>query len=124
MEGPTTENAHISMRRFHEQVAVITGGASGIGLAVCERLGKEGAIVIIFDLNQDALKRAANELVAMGITSVSYHEVDVADEECVKRAFDEVNAAHGRLDVLVNCAGIVGEGSLFVLFCTPTLGIS
>ena len=67
------------------QVAVVTGGASGIGAAVAQGLAEDGATVEIFDLESG---------------------VDVADEQSVRRASDEVLRRHGQVDVLINNAGI------------------
>ncbi|EGD73228.1 oxidoreductase [Salpingoeca rosetta] len=96
-------------QRFSGQVAVVTGGASGIGRAVCERLGKEGATICIFDVKDDAMQETADALASQhDIKHVSCHKVDVACEESVKAALAAVEAAHGRLDIMINCAGIVG----------------
>ena len=102
--------------RFSNQVAVVTGGANGIGRAVCERLGKEGAVVCIFDIKEDKMQQAADELTAQGI-SVTIHQVDVASEESVKAALGAVEEAHKRLDIMVNCAGIVGKSFVFACVC-------
>src|SRR5258706_6408863 len=81
----------LSEFRLDGDVAVVTGGASGIGAAVAEALAAVGARVAIFDL------AASGE---------AGYKVDVADEAQVRTAFDRVVARHGRLDVLFNNAGI------------------
>ena len=81
----------LSEFRLDDEVAVVTGGASGIGRVVAEAFAAVGARVAIFDL------------VAEGDDG---YRVDVADEAQVKAAFDRVLARHGRLDVLFNNAGI------------------
>lgn len=93
--------------RFAGKAAVVTGGASGIGRAVVERLVREGGRVSIFDRDRDATDAAAKAAGA-GVTG---HAVDVADEAAVGTALDEVVKAHGGLDAVVHCAAIVGPTS-------------
>jgi 2-dehydro-3-deoxy-L-rhamnonate dehydrogenase (NAD+) len=90
-------------QRFAGQVAVVTGGASGIGLAIGRRLADEGAHVVLFDVDQTKLDSAAAQFSAE--TAV----IDVTDETQVGAALDKIIAGHGRLDVMVNSAGIVGK---------------
>lgn len=92
---------------FENQVAVVTGGGSGIGLACAERLGKNGASVALFDVNEGAVSSAAGGLRAKGIQCMGC-VVDVTDESSVKKAFSDVVARFGRVDVLVQAAGITG----------------
>ena len=92
-------------KRFTGKTAVVTGGASGIGKAVVERLAKEGGHVAIFDRDQKAMDAVAKELGAFGVESCV---VDIADEAAVGEAMGALVAKRGRLDVLVNCAAIVG----------------
>jgi 2-dehydro-3-deoxy-L-rhamnonate dehydrogenase (NAD+) len=88
--------------RFHGQVAVITGGARGIGRAVAERILSEGGSVALWDLKGSA--EAAQDL---GERARGF-SVDVSDEASVQAAFDATSAAFGRVDVLVTAAGITG----------------
>ena len=92
-------------KRFTDKTAVVTGGASGIGKAVVERLVKEGAHVAIFDRDQKAMDAVAKELGTFGVES---SVVDISDEAAVGEAMGALVAKRGRLDVLVNCAAIVG----------------
>ena len=89
----------------NQRVALITGGASGIGRATAERLVADGATVVIADIQDEAGETAAAELRAGG-ASVSYVHLDVADEASWRQAVGAIERDHGRLDVLVNNAGI------------------
>jgi len=85
------------------KVAVVTGGASGIGLGVARRFAKDGYAVAIMDLK--AAKVAADELAEAGL-AVRGYEVDVADRAAVFAAFEQVRADLGPVNVLVTSAGI------------------
>lgn len=85
---------------FEGKVAVITGGASGIGLAIARRLGEEGAVLVLADVERPALERAAAELGATGVLT------DVSDEAAVERLAREVMRLHGRVDIAVLNAGV------------------
>ncbi|MCC5974346.1 MAG: SDR family oxidoreductase [Rubellimicrobium sp.] len=89
------------------QVAVVTGGAQGIGLAVARRLVASGATVSLWDLRADLLDAAAATLgpAASGIA------VDIADPVAVQAAADRVQVELGSLDILVNSAGIAGRNA-------------
>jgi NAD(P)-dependent dehydrogenase (short-subunit alcohol dehydrogenase family) len=87
------------------RVAIVTGGAQGLGLAMAEALGAEGATLALFDMKPDALATAAAGLEAGGRT-VATHPVDVSEPDQVKEAIDAVVERFGRLDILVNNAGI------------------
>jgi len=88
-----------------QRVAVVTGGAMGIGGDVCQRLAASGAIVLIADLNVEAAQKTARQLREEG-GRASALELDVGRSESVANAFAEVDRTYGRCDVLVNSAGI------------------
>jgi 2-dehydro-3-deoxy-L-rhamnonate dehydrogenase (NAD+) len=93
--------------RFRQQVAIVTGGASGIGKAVALRLGQEGARVVLCDINDRALEQTLVELLAADV-SCETKLVDVSDPASVLSCVDQVAEACGRIDILVHCAGITG----------------
>lgn len=93
--------------RFEGRTALVTGGASGIGLSVAARLRAEGATVALWDLNAEALAKAKDESGAADIRAL-----DIADAAAVEAAMGETLAAlGGRLDVLVCSAGITGPNT-------------
>lgn len=89
--------------RFAGRAAIVTGGASGLGKASAARIVAEGGRVVLWDLNADALKAAAEEIGATHVVAL-----DVADPDAVAAAAGESNEALGRIDVLVASAGITG----------------
>ena len=93
------------MSTFREQIALVTGGAGGIGRALGRELALSGATVILADVRRDEVEAAARELSAEGPTVESAH-LDVADPAAFRRLVEELVARHGRLDFLFNNAGI------------------
>ena len=91
--------------RLDGRIALVTGGASGIGYCCVEALAEAGARVVIADLKADVLDAAIAQLAARGY-AVEGAVMDVTDREAVDRTADEVVARLGRIDVLVNNAGI------------------
>jgi 3-oxoacyl-[acyl-carrier protein] reductase len=88
------------------RVAVVTGGARGIGAAIATRLLKSGATAVLWDVDAQALAPSKAELGALGPTSVD--AVELTDSAAVQRATAAVVARHGKIDILVNNAGITG----------------
>ena len=95
------------VNRVAGKVAIVTGGALGIGRAACELLAREGAKVAVADVLDGPGAELAGRLADSG-AAARYWRVDVAREEEVERVFGEIEAAFGRIDVLVNNAGISG----------------
>lgn len=93
------------MNVFQDRVAIVTGGASGIGRALCDALGGNGAAVIVADIDAQGARHVAEAIRANGGRAVA-QAVDVADAQSVERLVRETLAAHGRLDYLFNNAGI------------------
>lgn len=87
-------------QRLRDRVAIITGGASGIGLATAHRFAAEGARVVVADLDEATGQRAADEVGGV------FRTVDVADEASVNALFDGVAAELGAVDIAFNNAGI------------------
>ncbi len=96
------------MTAFTKQVAIVTGAATGIGHAIASRLGGDGARILIVDLNRDEAERAAGELAASDI-DVRIQVGDVADPAVAASSVSQALEAWGRIDVLVNNAGIGGN---------------
>ncbi len=95
------------MGRVEGKIALVSGGASGLGLASARRLAQEGATVVLADIDADRGEAAAAE-----IPRASFAALDVTDENAWRDLVDEIVAEHGRLDVLFNCAGVVSLASI------------
>ena len=87
---------------------MVTGAASGIGAAIATRLAAEGAVVALLDVDADGARAVAEPIAAAGGTALVV-SCDVRSADDVRRGLDEVVAAFGGLEVLVNCAGILGR---------------
>lgn len=99
------------MRRFETKIAIVTGGAQGIGLTAVESFAKEGATVAIWDFDEAKGKREALRLKEAGF-SVVFSKVDVASLEDTATAAEELLTNFGRIDILINNAGITRDASL------------
>jgi NAD(P)-dependent dehydrogenase (short-subunit alcohol dehydrogenase family) len=95
------------MARLAGKVAVVTGGSHGIGAAACELMAREGAAVAVTDVLDGDGEATARRILSAGGTARFWH-LDVSIESDVQRVFDEVAGTFGKLDVVVNNAGIAG----------------
>lgn len=92
-------------KKLENNVAIVTGAAKGIGLAIAERLARDGAKLVIADLDGAAIEDAATRLTKEFDTEVVSHAGDLADQEVAKRTIGLASERFGRLDILVNNAG-------------------
>jgi 3-oxoacyl-[acyl-carrier protein] reductase len=97
-----------------KKVAVVTGGAQGIGAAIVERLASEGASIAVVDINAEKAAEKAAAVRALGVEAESY-KVDVSNTEDVKNLVGEIVKRFGRIDILVNNAGITRDGLLMTM---------
>jgi len=97
----------MNMGRVQNKIAIVTGGALGIGQAVCLLLAKEGAIVAVTDVLDKEGQEVARQIQASGGKATFWH-LDVSNESEVKNVFAEINRQLGQIDILVNNAGIAG----------------
>jgi 3-oxoacyl-[acyl-carrier protein] reductase len=94
--------------RLKDRVALITGGAAGIGKATAQRFVEEGARVVICDVNQEAGQATVQDLGP----KAAFFKVDVTDRQAVQAWVDEVIEQHDRVDILVNNAGVLRDNLL------------
>ena len=92
------------MRGIKGKVSIVTGGAGGIGASICRRFAEEGAIVAVFDINQDAAAAIVTEIRAKGGSAAAFG-VDLTSQESVVAAVTAAEAQLGPTDILVNNAG-------------------
>tara|TARA_R110002012_G_scaffold320402_2_gene543958 strand:- start:67096 stop:67833 length:738 start_codon:yes stop_codon:yes gene_type:complete len=96
--------------RLKDKIAIVTGGSQGIGKAISELFAKEGAVVIIMDV------LPKGQEVAEGITAsgakAEFHAVSVTDKSAVEALFEHVNSKYGKIDILINNAGITRDRTL------------
>lgn len=99
------------MKRLENKIAVITGGGSGIGRATALRFADEGAHVIIWDVADKKGEEAITALKDKGSNAAYYH-VDTTDKEQIAKAAEDVISRYGRIDILINNAGITKDSTL------------
>jgi len=98
------------MNRLENKVAVITGGAQGIGKAAVKRFAEEGAIVVIWDVNEDKANVAINELKSVS-DKIEFQKVNVTSIDSVTNAAKQIAEKHKKIDILINNAGITRDAS-------------
>lgn len=98
------------MKRLENKVTVITGGAQGIGKAAVKRFAEEGAIVVIWDVNEEKASSTINELKNIS-DKISFQKVDVTKLESVTEAAKQIVDKFQKIDILINNAGITRDAS-------------
>lgn len=96
------------MKRLEGQVAIVTGGARGIGKGICEVFCKEGATVALWDVLDGT--ETVNEITQNG-GNIFFQKVDVTDQSSVDSAIEEIIKQHGKIEILINNAGIIRDRS-------------
>ena len=103
------------MKTFRDKVAVVTGGASGVGLAIGKKLSLEGAKVILADIEQEALDNSRDKLQSDGI-EVAIKKTDVTDIDSLKELASETKKLFGKVNLLFNNAGVAPQEASFNLW--------
>lgn len=98
------------MERFKNQVAVITGGADGLGKGIAELIASEGGSIVLLDINDTILQKTVTAFKENGYDAIGV-QTDVSSEESVVAAINQAEKEYGKIDIMVNCAGIVGPTS-------------
>lgn len=96
------------MTSYTDQVAVITGAASGLGVAIAKKLASEGVKLALIDLHKEKLQT----LIAQLSTEAKAYVIDITDEKQVEQTINQVGAHFGRVDILVNSAGVTGKTNI------------
>ena len=91
--------------RLHDKVALVTGGASGIGEGICLEFASHGAAIAIVDINGEKAERVLRKIEGIGGKAILL-EVDVRDHKKIKQSVKKALEHFGTIDILVNCAGV------------------
>src|SRR6266581_673504 len=105
-------------KKLKNNVAIVTGAAKGIGLAIAERLASDGAKLVIADLDEAGLKQATTHLTSKFDAEVTSHAGDLSDQGVAEKTVNLATERFGRLDILVNNAG----GGIIKAFAEHTPG--
>lgn len=98
------------MKRLENKVAVITGGAQGIGKSAVKKFAEEGAVVIIWDVNEEKANSTIEELKPVS-NKLEFYKVDVTSLDSVSNAAKQIIEKHKKIDILINNAGITRDAS-------------
>ncbi|AFH48151.1 Dehydrogenase [Ignavibacterium album JCM 16511] len=98
------------MKRLENKIAIITGGAQGIGKAAVKRFAEEGAVVIIWDVNEEKTSATINEFKNIS-SRIEFQKVDVTKLESVSEAAKKIIDKYNKIDILINNAGITRDTS-------------
>ncbi|TSA27713.1 MAG: 3-oxoacyl-[acyl-carrier-protein] reductase [Ignavibacteriales bacterium] len=99
------------MKRLENKVAIVTGGAQGIGKATVEKFAAEGATIIVWDVDETKGNKLSDDLRLQKVT-IKFMKVNVADFQEVEKAILQIINEFGKIDILVNNAGILRDGTL------------
>lgn len=99
------------MKRLENKIAIVTGGAQGIGKATVEKFLDEGATVVIWDVDDSKGNKFVADMTAQGFKA-KFMKVNVAGFDEVEKAINDIITEYGRIDILVNNAGILRDGTL------------
>ena len=114
MTSPTISSGNPA-HRLHQKVAIITGAANGIGYATAKKFVDEGAIVVICDMNAEQVNQAVSDIqahITVAGAAVEGYVMNVTDRASIDAVVDAVMKKHGRIDVLINNAGITKDARL------------
>lgn len=98
--------------RLQNKTAVITGAGKGIGAATAKKFAQEGAAVVLLDVNEADLQKLSSEIESTYGMKAAYFKVDVTDRSAVKELFAKAAEQFGKIDIVVNNAGIVQDAQL------------
>ncbi|MEQ9580671.1 MAG: SDR family NAD(P)-dependent oxidoreductase, partial [Arenibacter sp.] len=98
------------MKKLEGQLVIVTGGARGIGEGICKVFCNEGATVALWDVLEEGQKTA--ESIAKNGSKIFYQKVDVSSQESVDKAVAKIISEYGKIDVLINNAGIIRDRSI------------
>lgn len=99
------------MKRFDGQVAVVSGGADGLGKGIAARIASEGCKVVLFDINESLLSQTVDAFKQLGYDAEG-RTVDISSEEAVKENIAHVDKQSAKIDIMVNAAGIIGPTAI------------
>lgn len=95
---------------FSGKTALITGAGRGLGKVIAEKFAESGAEVWVADVKKETAEQSAQDIRAKGAKADSY-AIDISDMEAMKKMFDHIEEKSGKLDIVVNCAGIIYDGT-------------